>query len=176
MVILISGKKRAGKDYIADIISKEFGFKKIAFANNLKEIISVTFNISLDELDLFKNEPQNFPIYFGDKKTDFRKILQRCGTAIKPIFGEDIWANLVKKRIEDLNSNVVISDFRFLSEYYTLEDLNPLTIKVINRDLKDIDNHISENELNDFNFDIILDNTSHKLTKDKIITTLKDKL
>jgi hypothetical protein len=52
MIIGISGRARAGKDTVAEIFIKKFGFKRVSFADSLKEICSEAFGI---ELDTFHN-------------------------------------------------------------------------------------------------------------------------
>lgn len=47
MIIGISGRARSGKDSIANIMIKKFNFKRISFADSLKEISAEAFNIPL---------------------------------------------------------------------------------------------------------------------------------
>jgi hypothetical protein len=48
MILGISGRARAGKDTVAEIFIKKFNFKRVSFADPLKEICSEAFNIPLD--------------------------------------------------------------------------------------------------------------------------------
>lgn len=69
MIIGIAGKKRAGKDTVASILIKDFGFKKVALADPLKKICSKVFQIPMqcfekDELkDLALIEPEEIDVY-----------------------------------------------------------------------------------------------------------------
>jgi hypothetical protein len=69
MILGIAGRARHGKDSIADILVKEFGFKRIALADPLKQICSEVFKIPLqcfykDELkDSAFIEPEIIDIY-----------------------------------------------------------------------------------------------------------------
>jgi len=191
-IILIAGQKRAGKDYIAKIIKKETKGKILSFADTIKDIISVTFGITREELDLYKNQDFRYGIdifnlqntYRYEVKTlSFREILQRFGTeAMKPIFGKNIWVKLVKKKINKTNKNCfIIPDFRFLEEYKGIKKLKNknykiITIKVINNNLVKNDNHSSENSLEDFKFDYVIDNTNYKLSKKEIKKFVKGML
>jgi hypothetical protein len=49
MILGISGRARAGKDTLAELFIKEYGFKKVSFADSLKEICSLAFNIKLTD-------------------------------------------------------------------------------------------------------------------------------
>jgi len=191
-IILIAGQKRAGKDYIGKIIKKETKGKILSFANTIKDIISVTFGITREELDLYKNQDFRYGIdifklqntYRYEVKTlSFREILQRFGTeAMKPIFGKNIWVKLVKKKIKLSNKDCfIIPDFRFLEEYKGIKKLKYknykiITIKVINNNLVKNDKHSSEKSLEDFKFDYILDNTNYKLSKKEIKKFVKGML
>jgi hypothetical protein len=165
-VILINGLKRSGKDFSGDILLKKLpNSKKIAFADNMKKIISETLGITLRELEDYKNN--YYYIKTPDSSLSFRELLQRFGTeAMKPVFGNDVWARLVKDEILKSSADyIIISDFRFLVEYETLKDLDTLgaiklvTLKINDNNLQNKDTHISENELNDFEFDYQIDNT-----------------
>lgn len=154
-IILINGKKRAGKDYIANILKEKLGNCEIFhYADSMKQIIADTFEISLEELENFKNE--NVEITFNGKRTTFRRVLQCFATeACKKVFGKDIWKQIVLNKMENSNAEyIIIPDFRFPEEY--IED--SLTVKVLGGDTNDT--HISESALNDFKFDYIIDNTN----------------
>lgn len=153
-IILINGKKRAGKDYVAKILKEKLGNCEIMhYADALKQIISETFEISLEELENFKNE--NIEIIFNNRKTTFRRILQCFATeAIKPVFGNNIWKRIVLEKIKETNTEyIIIPDFRFPEEYIE----GSYTVKVLGGE--QLDSHISEHALNNFKFDYIIDNT-----------------
>lgn len=64
MIIGVSGRARSGKDTIAKIMIDKFGFKKISFADSLKEIASDAFEIPLNYFhdDDKKDSPFPMPI------------------------------------------------------------------------------------------------------------------
>jgi hypothetical protein len=47
MIIALGGKKRSGKDTVADILVKKCGYSKVAFADPLKELCSRVFSIPM---------------------------------------------------------------------------------------------------------------------------------
>jgi hypothetical protein len=159
-IILIGGKKRSGKDYFASLLQEELYKNEktsciISFADPLKEIISKTFDISLETLDEYKNRSMKVFVpsdEFGkgiEEISNFRSIIQRLGTeAMKPIFGDDVWTNILLKKAQESNVDfVIVPDFRF-----KVEKISELTIEVINEDIESMDSHSSENELKDFKF------------------------
>lgn len=164
--ILINGKKRAGKDFFASLLYAELvnaGYTAavLSFADPIKDIMSVTLNIARDELDEFKNN--SVPIYIQNKHvSDARQVLQNFGTeAMKKYFGEDVWVNLLCAQAEKTNADfIIVPDFRFFSEHMP----GSVTVRVLNHDVASAaDLHRSENELNEFNFDFVLDNTGYCL-------------
>lgn len=195
-LILINGKKRSGKDYIASELESTLSSqnKKVgimSFAEPLKNIIAKTFDISDIELEKYKNNdedyglviqayPNNQPIC-NIKYIDFRTILQRFGTeAMKPIFGDNVWAKILYTKVLESDYDIVIvPDFRFKIEYIPkYETIDIFKLRVINNKVLNDDIHSSETELNDWKFDLEIDNTEWSeevLTKniDKILSKFK---
>ena len=187
-IILISGKKRAGKDFIGSLIQRKLESKgkkvtKVAYADSVKDIICNSFGISRDELDEMKNNKTE--IYIKDsfiqnpktsnvfkKISDFRLLLQRFATeGRRAEFGEDVWVQVFKNKVRKLESQgieyIIVPDWRFLAE--ALEDYsNVYRIRVKGMFDSDSDNHRSETELDTFkNFDLVIDNTKRP-SEDKI--------
>lgn len=174
-IILINGKKRSGKDYFATELQKQLYDNNktsavIAFADPIKEMVATLFNISLSDLDTYKNNPdqygyaiQAYPnnqpicnVQYGD----FRTILQRFGTeTLKPWFGEDIWVKLLQNKSQELNVDyIIVPDFRFFCE-----EISDCTIHIKNDNCTSNDSHRSETELEQFGFEFkyTVDNTGY---------------
>jgi hypothetical protein len=89
----------------------------------MKQIISTTFGITLEQLDVLKNEETRIALddEFGETfdTTTFRRILQRFGTeGMKPVFGDDVWAKLgANKALGSDTAFTIISDYSFDIEY-----------------------------------------------------------
>lgn len=183
-VILINGKKRSGKDYLAKMLKLELEQQNktveiMSYADPIKEILADTFNISVELIDEYKNNFQAIDVA-GENLLNFRELLQRFGTeAMKKQFGDDVWVNLLKGKINISTAEyILISDFRFLCEDIS-EGFNVTTVNVINKDIIAEDEHSSENELNDYNFDITLDNTGYSLDNEdvqKVLCLIGEKL
>lgn len=162
-IILINGLPRAGKDTVADMIIQLKGYKKVSFATPMKKIISETFGISLQDLELFKNSPSTFDVRFSNKSTNFREILQRFGSeGMKPLFGDSVWADLTYKKIKESNeNNFVVPDFRFMVEYQQPKNTNVISLLVKDKRELPLEGHASDVELyqNNFKFDYCIENT-----------------
>lgn len=169
MLLLIHGAKRSGKDTFAGILKELVPESKVhSFADPLKEIISKTFSISLEVLDKLKNT-EDLKIVFESPtekyttKLNMRNILQNFGTeGMKPIFGDAVWADLLKSKYDAYNNNdilVSVPDFRVPEEFGSLSKSSTsdiVTVKIERPGLESNDYHITENGLKDFKFDYIV--------------------
>ena len=158
-VFMFNGLKRSGKDtcskLLKEILKEDFDldFQILAFAQPMKNILSKSFGITLEELEHLKNVEDT--MYFHNKELDFRKFIEEFGQAVKEEMGQDIWARItwgkVEESIEALGIGCIISDFRFPIEYPNYSDFNVVTIKVNNDNIL-CSGSVAETSLDDFNF------------------------
>lgn len=162
---IISGKKRSGKDTVANIIKSYYEYEmgvdvlSIAFADRLK-IMTVKilnkFNYRATMKMCWSNRKDN--IYFGGRS--LRQWLQFIGTdIIRENLGDDVWCRCVDKEILEIAPDVcIISDARFENEvkyFKENKNYNCHSIKII-RDHNANDTHISET--NDIVCDSVIKN------------------
>lgn len=167
-IILLSGKASSGKDTVANYLVKNYSFKRFAFADTLKEYVSMKYNIPLEFL--FSQEGKKQKILINNKELTIRDILIKEGKEKRE---QDLnyWVDLVIEKIkaEPLIQDIVISDFRFPNEYFRIQDffteLASVTI-VRENGCENIDDE-SETALNLFKFDRVLfnDRTIYDLEK-----------
>jgi len=172
-IILVSGYKGAGKDFVSgELYNSLRNSDVVSFASPMKDILSVVFGISKSTFDEYKNNEEL--IYTANNDigvgcigmklpvTDFRTIIQKFGSeAMKPVFGDDVWVNLLLKTIDTLSSHyIIVSDWRFINEYEGVHDLyDVVTVRVDDYNLR-AGEHDSENQLDGFQFDYRIDNTA----------------
>ena len=175
VIIQIGGFKRSGKDTISQMIANHYQSSGrlvdiFHYADPLKQIAASIFDISLEQLDEFKNnktELYRFNTYEEPcKVTDFREILMKIGSeAIKPVFGSDVWQKIMLEKIEKSEADIIIiPDFRFAVEHIP----NAVTIRINNSDIINDTDHPSETELIDFDFDMSIDNTNYSQNQEEI--------
>ena len=175
VIIQIGGFKRSGKDTISKMIANHYQSKgKLVYifhyADPLKQIAASIFDISLEQLDDFKNNKTALWRFddFGDtyQITDFREILMKIGNeAIKPVFGSDVWQKIMLEKIEKSEADIIIiPDFRFAVEHIP----NAVTIRINNSYIINDTSHPSETELIDFEFDMSIDNTNYSQNQEEI--------
>lgn len=181
LVIQLLGFSRAGKDFTAAQLKLYYesigkSVEIMSYAAPMKQIVATLFGIDLSTLDELKNNSERYElnIFDHDRKayapsieewfsTDFRTLLQRMGNeAIKPIFGDAVWANLMQSAISKSSADIIIiPDCRFQVE---LEAIGGTTVRIINTALPPPIQHASELELAHVSTDFVLDNTNYQAT------------
>lgn len=158
-LILINGEKRSGKDYFANLLKEELqsrckSVEIMAFADPIKEIMQITFGITAEELDRYKNSEDIVQIN-QEKFITFRKILQNFGTdAMQSIFSKHIWVNLLTQKAYTKDVDfILVPDFRFEHE-----NISPIKARIFNNSIQNNDSHISEQGIMNVEF-YDIDNT-----------------
>ena len=184
LVIQLLGFARSGKDWTASQLKAYFesqgkSVEIMSYAAPMKRIAATLFDITLEQLDNYKNHPleyviditqlSEFKVPVDIHNTNFRRFLQLLGNeAIKPIFGDDVWAKLAKANIAKSTADVIIiPDCRFTVE---LNEVGGTTVRIVNNSLPPPMNHPSELELLNYVTHYSLDNTDHSLTSEDIET------
>jgi len=161
MLIAFLGKKSSGKDTAADFLIKNDNYIKYVFADPLKKGIQAFFNLSDDQLYDEKLKEIIDPRWGVSP----RKLLQTIGTDIFQYLIHDLlpnlkgekrnhWVTLFKEwYLEELNKNpnmnVVIADARFTHEIKAIKELGGKVFKIVRPRLEEnVDEHLSENEIN----------------------------
>jgi len=121
------------KDTVADYMCATFGFRKMRFADPLKEAVAAIYGWSRESL-----EDQEFKAtvdpFWGITP---RVALQLVGTeAMRNNVDKDIWIKAMQRRIakhaaDTRAPSVVITDTRFLNEVDTIKELGGYVIKVV---------------------------------------------
>lgn len=188
-VIQLLGQARSGKDWTAEQLKAYFesqgkSVEVMSYAGPMKRIISTIFDISLEELDTYKNCPleyvvditqlSDFKVPTDIHNTDFRRILQLFGNeAMKTEFGNSVWADLMATNIAKSSADVVIiPDCRFHAELQAFPEA--VTVRVINHALPAPMQHASELELLNYQTSYTLNNTNQSATEQDIAELAKE--
>ena len=171
-VILINGLPRSGKDTSADMIIDNYSAVKMSFASPLKSIIANTFGITLEELEDYKNNTEDYGLEIKAypnnqpdctiKHITFRDILRLFGTeGMKPEFGSNVWSDLLYNKVHESDSDIiVVPDYRFMTEYKPQKGIN--IIRLLIKDTRELptEGHASDVELyqNNVEFDYVIHN------------------
>ena len=189
MIIGLVGYIGSGKGTVGDILVREHGYYKFAFADALKDAVSQIFVWPRGLLEGDSNASRAFrervdPWWshkFGYEVTP-RLILQKFGTeACRNGIADNIWIAALEKRIQGYN-DVVISDCRFPNEIDFIRSAGGFIVRVKRGDDPTPEElskmHISETAWNNYDPDFVIHNEG---TKDDLknnvmsILTLKKK-
>lgn len=122
-IIAFIGKAGSGKDHQCNLLQQK-GYKKLAFADALRDIAYSSFNIplsiGLQSYDDMKKDNNCITIKTNDETytLSFRKYLEHLGTQGIRKYVPDFWVICLTNTILKNNyDNVCISDLRFINEY-----------------------------------------------------------
>lgn len=105
MKIAFGGKARSGKTTAQTYLTEKYTGQKLNFADGLYDILHFAQGVC------------NFP-----QEKD-REFLQYIGTDWARKKDEDVWCNLLEKRVEESsNENIFIGDVRFVNEFKMLKN------------------------------------------------------
>ena len=171
MIIGLSGYARSGKDTVADHLVNVYGFSQKSFAAKMKEAMYI-LNPIIHSDSIGPIRYQGLVDVYGldvvkDKYPEARRLLQVFGTEVgRSMFGSDFWVNLTLDEAHSFHT--VISDVRFKNEADAIR-LQGGQIWRVNRDgISPVGGHSSEVDLDDYEFDKVLNNNEtiadlHKL-------------
>jgi hypothetical protein len=132
MIIGVCGLIGSGKGTVADILVEEHNFKKISFADKLKDSVAVLFGWPRSMLEgdtqesrQWREQVDEFWTNETGRTVTPRLVLQEFGTeCMRQGFYDGIWVSIVKQQIlTDPYTNWVIPDTRFPNEIAMLQEI-----------------------------------------------------
>lgn len=155
-IIAAIGYSRSGKDEFANVLVKEFGFTRFAFADKVRECLYALNPIvggdfwdhsTIDLQTVIDGGGWN-----GYKETlyadEIRRLLQRIGTEVgRDLIAKDVWL----KELDKVDtSKIVVTDARFLNELDYLKHKGAFVIRVHRDGFGPANDHSSEVEIDQF--------------------------
>jgi len=157
-LVAFIGEIGAGKSTAALAFTRS-GFKRISFADPLKQMLS-TLGLSHEEL---YGKDKEVPSVLLSGKTP-RFAMQTLGTEWgRDIISPEIWVNAWLHRVsQNVSAGAVVDDMRFPNEYSAVRSLGGIVVKIV-RDNKvnheqSNTGHASEASFEDFNYDHVIMN------------------
>jgi len=120
----LSGYARTGKDTVADILVEEFGYRRITFADRLKNFIAAVFPEVAARVDAVGWEE-------AKEQLEVRRALQVVGRAAKKHIHPDVWIISALGDMSDYDGErLVITDVRFFNEADVVTDRNGMMLRI----------------------------------------------
>ncbi len=155
-ILLIAGRAESGKDTVADFLVSHYNYTKFAFADELKTLVPKKY--SIDKTLMYTHSGKKSKVI--NKNYTIRDLLIKESDSITNDYPNH-WVDIVCSKIDQTDTNIVISDFRYEREYNRMVErfASVETMIIIRKDIELIE-HPSENSLNSFSFNYILYNDS----------------
>jgi len=156
MIIGLSGYAQSGKDTVANILVENYGYKRIAFADPIRDLI-----YEMDPLipKGYGNNIINYRLqdmvdtYGWDRlKVEFpevRRLLQDTGVGARKVFGDKFW---IYQALSDVapQDKVVVSDVRFENEAKWIQEFNGQIWRIKRLGTDATNDHVSESEMDGY--------------------------
>ena len=179
MILLLSGWSSSGKDAVASLLVKLYGFQRLAFADPLKEMVAEEFGVPMAQLH-DEEKKRTHRVIIGSEEKTLREVLIQRGQEIRQehgdpgFFARAIANQILERRDEASQRNVgidfVIPDWRLPIERETLLETLPgmeiVTARVQRQGQENspVGDSQTEHQLDSQPFEVILENNGKSMT------------
>lgn len=179
-ITLLCGFKRAGKDTVADVLSKHYDYTHYKISTPLKETLKILFNFNDSQLEgdlkdvvdpKINKTPRDVMKYVGTNM--FQHQIQE----LIPNIGRNFWIDTLLDRITSRHfsiesmQNIVVSDLRFTHEcnafrYFVQQHPDRVRVNVVkilrNNSPRyyNVDKHESEIDHLNFSYNYVIENNA----------------
>lgn len=162
MIIGLSGYSQSGKDTVAEILVKQYGYKRMAFADKIREALytlNPVVNAIGNEFIYLQRLVDSSGWDEAKKNPEVRRLLQTLGAEVgRDLIDPSVW---VEPTMSGLNKNdkVVITDVRFPNEYEAIKWAYGEIWRIERPGVEPVNGHYSETALDGWQFDRIIENS-----------------
>lgn len=184
MIIGLTGYARSGKDEVAKILVEKYGYKRIAFADKIRELlyemdppIPMGYGLEAHTVGL-QNYVDVYGWEGGKQNPTVRSMLQNLGVGARKVFNDSFWIHQAFGFGTIMrHENIVVTDVRFTNEADTIAGtLEGQIWRVTRPGITAVNNHISEHDLYNYKANETLDNEGTledlKIKVQKLMDTL----
>ena len=150
--IALYGPAGCGKDTVAKILHRHFGYQRIAFADPVRQaLLALDPLIPMDDGMVVRLSDVVDLLGWEDAKREHEEVrilLQRFGTDSIRTLDPNFWVDIATNQVSWTDAPVVFTDTRFENEVEMVRDLEGVVVKV-ERNVSAIATHRSESSLAD---------------------------
>lgn len=160
-VIGLTGYAQSGKDTLASILVERYGYRRVAFADAIREFIyEVNPMVACSPTGYLKDLVNLVGWDSAKQEPQVRRLLQDLGVAARKLIDEDIWVKVALRSVSP-GDRVVITDVRFENEAKHISELGGQLWRVKRPGVEAVNAHISETQMDGYKVDqIFLNNGS----------------
>lgn len=160
-VIGLTGYAQSGKDTLASILVERYGYRRVAFADAIREFIyEVNPMVACSPTGYLKDLVNLVGWDNAKQEPQVRRLLQDLGVAARKLIDEDIWVKVALRSVSP-GDRVVITDVRFENEAKHISELGGQLWRVKRSGVEAVNAHISETQMDGYKVDqIFLNNGS----------------
>jgi hypothetical protein len=159
----LSGWAKSGKDTVAQYLVENHGFTRISFADPMRDaLLALDPYVPYMGLYMRLSGVIHFRGWDNAKRDvpEVRELLQRFGTEVgRNMFGQNFWVEQAIERATRYEK-VVFSDCRYTNEADAVKSVGGVMWRVSRPDVSAVNDHTSEQDLNNYAFDSHIDNDS----------------
>lgn len=181
MIIGLSGYAQSGKDTVAEHLIKNYGYRRVAFADPIrKALYKLNPVVPVGEFNAIHLAQAVDGLGWEETKRlsdETRRLLQVLGTEVgREMFGVDFWVNQAMGNAGKFD-RVVLTDVRYPNEYRAIKSREGIILRIVKPGNSAVNGHSSETALDSHAFDgtIVNDGSKEDLFAkiDKVIKELQ---
>ena len=157
-IIGLIGYAQSGKDTVASILVEKYGYRRIAFADKIKDFLyGINPMVACSPTGYLQDLVKLVGWNEAKKEPQVRKLLQDLGISARELLDENIWIISALGKINS-GERAVITDVRFENEAKKIKDLGGQLWRVKRVGVGPVNDHVSESELDGYKVDQIFVN------------------
>lgn len=171
MLIGLSGYAQSGKDTVASILVDKYSFKRISFADAIRNAL-LTLNPKIDSITHLSDLVDDYGWDVAKQNSEVRRLMQVFGSEVgRKMWSDTFWIDQAFKHITDgvhiFNGNFVFADVRFPNEAEAIKNKDGKIWRVNRHNFSAVNSHISERAMDNWMFDDVIynDGTLEELTQ-----------
>jgi hypothetical protein len=157
LLIGLSGYARSGKDTVAELLCLNYGYKRVSFADPMRQALYV-LSPKLDNIVRLSEYVDDYGWDVAKQNQEVRRLLQVFGTEVgRKMFGLDFWIDIALKDLSG-DTQVVISDVRFPNEADAIAKLGGSMWRINRKNHSAVNGHASEHAMDNYMFNHVIYN------------------
>jgi hypothetical protein len=148
----LHGHAQSGKNTSGDILTEEFGYEQISFAEPLKRL--ALFVNPIIRVDYYGNAWYLREVVEDEGWEEAKKIgetrhfLQKLGEGVRNIIGENTWVDAAMAKVEE-GGKYAFTDTRFENEAQAILDRAGMVVEIKRPGVGPVNDHVSDRRLPD---------------------------